>query len=241
MNKFGFDTYSFSARLQPMLIVLFPIILAFPIWSPTAFKLGATLVSLTATCGILVVFSHLARSFGLKAQDKLVSEWGGMPTTLSLRHSDGTLDEITTSRYHNFLQHNVPGWVAPNFEEEDSASNEADHKYNSAVIWLRENTRDPSRFPLILKENISYGFRRNLYGLKPFGLTTCILAFGVSVYFIWGTSPESIFGREILKSLYILVAFFFILWWSFAVTKEWVKSAAISYSRALLAACDKLS
>jgi hypothetical protein len=35
---------------------------------------------------------------------------------------------------------------------------------------LRENTRDSEAFKFLFNENISYGYYRNLLGLKPIGI-----------------------------------------------------------------------
>ena len=37
-------------------------------------------------------------------------------------------------------------------------------------IGVREETRDHTAYPLLFSENITYGFRRNLAGLKPTAL-----------------------------------------------------------------------
>lgn len=41
--------------------------------------------------------------------------------------------------------------------------------------FLREQTRDPKMFPIVYEENVNYGFRRNLLGLKPTGAAIAVV------------------------------------------------------------------
>jgi hypothetical protein len=49
----------------------------------------------------------------------------------------------------------------------------------SAVKWLQERCRGKT-FPLVEKENAEFGFRRNLRGLKPIGITARLVALLIS-------------------------------------------------------------
>src|SRR5260370_17709690 len=70
---------------------------------------------------------------------------------------------------HTFLagRLNAPA-AAPAQEEADSKA--ADTFYARGGTWLRENTRDTKKFRVLFNENISYGFHRNLLGLRLPGL-----------------------------------------------------------------------
>ena len=61
------------------------------------------------------------------------------------------------------------GYPFPTEQEEEANLSWVDTKYEEAVTSLREATWDTSRFPLVFAENANYGFRRNLWGLKPIG------------------------------------------------------------------------
>lgn len=45
-----------------------------------------------------------------------------------------------------------------------------------------EVTPDHRKFPLVIEENINYGFRRTFWGMKPYGLTIA----GLFTLAIWG-------------------------------------------------------
>ena len=54
-------------------------------------------------------------------------------------------------------------------------------------------TRNPERHPLVFKGLIEYGFRRNLLGLKPFGVSLALAALaGCSwnIFKVWGATGE---------------------------------------------------
>jgi hypothetical protein len=102
---------------------------------------------------------------------RLYEEWGGKPTTQLLRHRDKTIEAVTKRRYHSYLgaKINVP---LPDKNQEAEDPEGADEVYQSAVRWLLNHTRpdDGKKFDMILRENVSYGFRRNALGMKPIGL-----------------------------------------------------------------------
>jgi hypothetical protein len=47
--------------------------------------------------------------------------------------------------------------------------------YDSCGDLLREKTRDKDKFSLIFQENMNYGFRRNLWGMKTLGIFTSLM------------------------------------------------------------------
>lgn len=107
-------------------------------------------------------------------EETLVKEWGGMPTTIALRHRDTFLDSISKQRYHAVIVAKL-GIVMPTVQEEIADPAKADDIYIGATRRLRELTRGDKQ--LLLKENIAYGFHRNMLAMKPVGMLACI--FGV--------------------------------------------------------------
>lgn len=225
-----FDRYALQARLAPALLCLFPIFLFVAVSFPKLYETAAGLVGLALACGVLTVASHFARSCGKRTEQRLVSEWGGLPTTLALQNKDGKIDGITHERYVSFFQEKIPNW---SMAEGDRAA------FDSAVRWLIGQTRDSSKFSLLLKENISYGFRRNCRGLKPFGVVIAIAsiaAFGFK--FDW--SAELAFGTDPLAIGATGVSVCILVWWTFIARDDWVLEAGDAYAHALLSAIDGL-
>lgn len=251
-----FDSYSRQARLFPGLLTLFPIILTAIAWFPrlVTSSWGATLVTLGTSCGLLYGLSVLSRSRGKKVEKRLLAEWGGWPTTIWLRHRDDNLPPLVRARYHAFFARNVPLYVTPTEQQEAADPKAADAIYASAVKWLQERCRGKA-FPLVEKENAEYGFRRNLRGLKPIGLTACFAALLISaVAILWQYEPllpafASLSAKPILAALSavkpaalgaICVDIVAIVGWLAIVRDGWVRSAGDQYARALLACCDAL-
>ncbi len=109
---------------------------------------------------------------GKKLEESLVKKWGGMPTTIALRHRDKFLDSVSKQRYHTAITAKL-GIAMPNAEEESADQDKADDTYIGATKRLRELTR--SNKQLLLKENIAYGFHRNMLAMKPVGILSCLL------------------------------------------------------------------
>ncbi len=251
-----FDSYSRQARLFPGLLTLFPIILTAIAWFPrlVTSSWGATLVTLATSCGLLYGLSVLSRSRGKKVEKRLLEAWGGWPTTIWLRHRDDNLPPPVRARYHAFFARNVPLFVTPTEQQEAADPKAADGMYASAVKWLQERCRGKA-FPLVEKENAEYGFRRNLRGLKPIGVTACLTALLISLLAIlW--QNESLFpalaslsAKPLLGALSavkpaalgaVCVDIAAIIGWMFIVHDGWVRGAGDQYARALLACCDSL-
>lgn len=173
-----FDSYGRVARLYPALLASAPLVWTLGTIQPDLLSDGKSklIVTLIVAFGGLVLLGNLARSCGKNIEEKLIHAWGGMRTTILLRHSDPTLDRFTKGRYHLALQ-NLCGdsLVMPTQEQELAAPLEANEKYRSATKCLIENRRD-KKYDLLHKELAAYGFRRNLLGLKP----VCLLIIAVS-------------------------------------------------------------
>ena len=242
-----FDSYGRQARLFPGLLTVFPPLLVILAWFPALLisNIGATLLTIAVSCGLFYALGSWARTRGKNIEPGLLAQWGGWPSTLVLRHS-GPMQAATIARYHGYLGKNVPHLSLPTPEDERLDPKGADEAYASAVKWLKEKTR--KGFPLIEKENAQYGFRRNLLGMRPVGITLCAVAIGVSLLSVFGQalnfSTESALAAVSAKPSELWAAvgvnFVAMLGWIFVVNVEWVKQSGYQYADALLAACDLL-
>jgi hypothetical protein len=233
-----FDEYSLNARVRPSLLALLPLVAFLYLVFPQLYGVLAGAVGIFVVFGLVTVLAHFSRSAGKTAEQGLFTDWGGRPSTIMLRHRDTYLDSVTKSRYHRFLAKNIDGWVAPSAEEELNDPQMADERYDSAVRWLLEYTRDQKQYPLLFKENISYGFRRNCYGIKwlsvilallPLAAVFADLIFDATSY-IDINAPTA----WVSACLSVLLS----CWWAFVVKDTWVKDAAIGYAARLFSACE---
>lgn len=162
------DPYEQKARVFPGLLVVLPLLVPLLwIFGPKNPILTA-LLGLIASCGAIYALASIARGLGKRLEEKLVERWGGMPTTLILRHRDSFLDSVSKSRYHNDIRLKL-GVTLPGAAEELADPIAADDMYIGATRQLREMTRGKSH-ALLLKENIAYGFHRNMLAVRPIGV-----------------------------------------------------------------------
>lgn len=54
-------------------------------------------------CGAIYALASVARGRGKQLEEMLVAKWGGMPTTIALRHRDKFLDGVSKQRYHTAI------------------------------------------------------------------------------------------------------------------------------------------
>ncbi len=238
MSQKLFDAYTFKARVIPALIVLLPFGLALASLFPKKFVGWDVLVWLLSNAGLAFFLEQFARDLGKRKELKLFSDWGGKPTSLLLSHSKSSLSTETINRYHFNLSEQF-GIITPTKEVEAKDPEFASQLYDSCIDFLEANTREVIKFPLVVKENANYGFRRNLLGMKFLAIIIAVISIGLLVIpiFLHWNSLKSV-SIVIFVSLLIDIALLAI--WIFIVTKKWVKTAAFAYAKILLQACDVL-
>src|SRR5665213_746722 len=160
-----FDTYTIRARVFPAIIAAIPalaMLILLVSWTGLALSSGIATVGLVV---ILYMFSDFARSQGRKVEPHIYKLQGGKPSVTMMRRADASLDSALKDRYRDFLANKLAR-AAPTAAEEEQNQAAADAFYEQAGTWLRENTRDTKKFSILFNENITYGYRRNLLGLK---------------------------------------------------------------------------
>lgn len=234
------DTYSVKARLAPALIAIVPpialTVIAVP-WSQFSVpqSIAASLVAI-----IFVGASDLARRRGKRIERQILKANDGLPMATTLRHRDRTIDPLLKRRYLKWLglqlQESPPTYDG---ELENKAS--ADSFYSRCTVVLRDRTRNADRFKLVFEENVIYGFRRNLLGLKWPTLALDALIGVICGYMLWrgvdlagaSIAPVAVavvFGITSLHALYFI----------FMVTKRSVIEAADQYGRQLVLSVETL-
>jgi hypothetical protein len=234
----GMDAYDRGARIapaylvfSPLVVLVFALALGTPVWWS---KLGGVL----AACGAPVLVVQWGRSGGRKKEPKLFENWGGAPTTKLLRFAEGGSRAGVVQR-HEAVER-ATGIVMPSPEEEAADPATADATYETGVTALRELTRDEEQFPLVLKENIGYGFRRNLWGRKGYGIAVAVLVLAAS----GGLLVAAAVGHEVYawESAAVAAAYaaLALVLWITTVTTEWVHEAADAYAKRLLESALRL-
>lgn len=208
-------------------------------------SLGSLPVIAAAGLAALFFAATIARSRGKWIEAKLLRSWGGWTTTTMLRHVDVRIDPVTKDRYHRAIERLCPGLTLPSPAAETANPTGADDFYRSATKLLIEKRRGPE-WNLLLQENISYGFRRNMLGLKPIAVALAILLAVVTLLYWWlegGTPPNfaatfavvQVWPGPLLLALLNVVV---IAAWVGFVTPTWVRQASEDYSLALFRTLD---
>jgi hypothetical protein len=236
----NFDAYTIRARLRPALIVILPVALVVLTFFPNDLTTLGLLVSVIVVCGGTYLLSQIGRNMGKSKEDLLFTQWeGGKPTTRILRHSTSTNSVILEQR-HNKLKKLFPSLKIPNISEEAKLPEKADQIYDACVKLLIGKTRDKDKFPLVFEELCNYGFCRNLWGMKPLGITTSIIGLLVSIGFI---STNFLILKATIPPFAIIcssLSFLLLFLWVFMFTPSWVKVAADAYAERLLESCEIL-
>jgi hypothetical protein len=231
------DPYERKARLLPGLLVLGPFVLAlgcqFGLKHPVLAAAGTVL----GACGSMYALASVVRGRGKALEEKLVREWGGMPTTIALRHSDNFLDSISKQRYHDLIRTKL-GIPMPSADEERIDPAKADDTYVGATKRLRELTR--SDRALLFKENISYGFHRNMLAMKLVGIVVCIVSvlYGLvqakallpqPPYF----APTALLDPGICAGITLAVSMCFLAMWLLYFNRDAVRRIGFVYAERL--------
>jgi hypothetical protein len=232
------DTYTRRARLYPAFIATLPVFFALLAWFPGAAWDPKTLYSLLAGSGVLLLVAQLTRYLGKRQERALFDSWGGPPSSARLRFR-GAKNRALVERYHSKLSQIMPDIRLPSDKEEREDPGRADEVYETCINHLRERTRDKAAFPLLFEENCNYGFWRNLWGLKPIGITLSVIgsvAVAAALY-TWERSGVDLSPFAVAAELINigLVA----MWVTFKPDR--VRLAADAYAERLLASCEILT
>jgi peptidoglycan/LPS O-acetylase OafA/YrhL len=237
LRGLGLDHYQRSAHLNPAILTVLPVFVTLLLWLPKESALLAGLISVAASVALAVLLMQFGRARGRAVQARMNDKSGGLASTRALRHGNDLIAAPSRARYHAFLA--ARGLMIPSAQEQAAAPDHADEHYRSAADWLREQTRNQKKFALLHGENRAYGFRRNLLGLKPFGLLLTVLSIagdGLALYY-WGQQNQTQEFAGVILAILLAIGFFV---WLFVVTESFVEDASRSYTERLLAACDDL-
>ncbi len=236
-----FSRYELQARVFPSFIAVSPIGVTVLIWYPEIISLESSFLTIFVLFIILFSLAKVAREFGKRIEKRMIKEERGFPTTRFLKHSDNTLNIYTKMRYHKYLNEHIPDMQLPSKEEELESSDGCTEKYNSAIHWLLEKTRDNQKYSLIYEDNINYGFSRNMVGIKYISICLAIISLLIDFIGIYQSYGNISFDLPLKVILSIFISLFFVIYWIFLVKKKWVKSASEAYARSLLAACEEIN
>lgn len=238
-SYFRFDNYTLVARITPAFLVFLPLSISIGLCFPdiSIFKRlsGALLIPFS----ISMLLGQIGRDMGRMKQAALWKSWGGPPTTQYLRHKDTTFNPVLRKKCHRRLEVLLPEINIPTPDEENSNPKGADNVYSACTSFLISRTRDHKKFPLVYKENVNYGFRRNAWAMKPFAIILSITGIAICGFFIWFNRRHSgVFSTDLIVA--VLLNLLILMFWVFWINPGWVRIPANAYAERLLEACDQL-
>jgi hypothetical protein len=228
------DEYAVKARVFPALVALLPLSLA----ASTCTSIHSLFLAISTLIGgttfASFALAQWSRDLGKSKEPKLFELWDGKPTTHYLRHRNGSENEVLRRLRKNQLEKMAYGIVLPSISAELENPDKADEQYEAVSKILIQKTRDKERFHLLHQELISYGFRRNLWGLKFVAL--CLVGAAVLLHAIL-----LLLRYQVTFNTGCLVADSFIYAiWVFGITPAWVYVAAKTYSDRLFDCLESL-
>ena len=234
-----FDDFVFHARVMPVLTVMFPIIVL-GIFKGFIYK---DFLDISLYAFVLLIFitlsSKVARECGKRYETKMYDELGGKPTTIILRYSDCTIDNITKTMYHKALNEKISDIhlpLNPNEENEES-----DIMYSSSMTYLRKyanSNRDIE--PRVYQELKEYNYWKNLYGCKWIFIIIYFLISIREIIIIDSFSVRNIFFKPYPEYIAFLLMIIGIAVMCIFVRKNIVKQRAFDYAKTLAEVCERL-
>lgn len=230
------DEYDRDARLVPALLAILPLVLAAIGLGLEGNPIVASVAAVLIGVGVPMVVAKQVGDRGRALEATLFAGWGAPPTTLILvppmNEPTGEIQRQRRTRLERLSGVSLPLSPIPNASEIE--------KYQAAVRWLIEHTRDRAKFPVVWSELKSYGFERNALAIRIFGL----LASGVATAALLAASVAGASGADLavvsngaLGSVCAIVG----LWWLRVPSANRVRMAADRYAERLLDASALLS
>lgn len=229
------DSYDRKARLYPAVSILAPITLfaaVLFVWSQWL----PGFLGLLAAGGLHVLVIQVVRDRGTRIQPRLWESWGGTPTTVKLRWGSAKNGLLHRRRHTDVAA--ATGISLPSAEEETVNPADADAAYEAAASLLREMTRNESEHPRLRAELANYGYRRNLYACRPYGITVGILVLITEVVLAALGYRQNL---EMPTTLLLAAASGTLIWLAilvFVVTPDFVRRNADRYADALISAAS---
>jgi hypothetical protein len=230
------DTYTLRARYTPVLVVLLPALAL--LGGAVASTAQNSTIAGAASLAIGGVAAQLGRSRGKALEPGLWDEWGGSPTLSRLRYRTAAYPD-RVQRLHEKVER-VLNERLPTADEEERHPNVTDDRYNEAVQSIIGLTRNRQTYPLLFAENINYGLRRNLLGLKPAGIAVSLLTVAVAGV-LFALEPGTPGHRVALYAPAAGLAAATLAFWLASVSRVWVKLPAEAYADRLYEAVNTLS
>lgn len=175
------DEYELKARIAPGLIVALPLLVDAIYFAPILSTLPIFAASSICTLAVIYALGYLVRAEGKEFEPTLWKQWGGPPSTKLMRSSDtffGT--ELKNAIRSAVMQEFTVTLPTPAAESKNPTA--ADKAIADTFERVRTFLRRFDPTGVWQKNNIEYGFCRNLLGGRPLWAGIAISALMVAVW-----------------------------------------------------------
>jgi len=177
--KIIFDEYTWKARFFPCIISALPLFILWFFLSENVQlrELGSYLSSIKFYGGVtisvvaLYFYAQILRITSKYFENKYFVKKLGFPTTYLMTYTDNTFSKSYKYKYRELVKKHF-GIVLLNEDEEAADATEARMRLNEATKQVRLKVKDGQ---LVKKQNIWYGFVRNLVGGAIFSILFCVI------------------------------------------------------------------
>ena len=234
-----FDDFTFHARVMPVLFISAPII-AMGIFKGTlhgGWYENSDLFFLSLI--FLVMTSKIARNLGKSYETKMYKRLGGMPTTIVLRFSNDTFDNVTLKRYDTKLNQ-IVGLTLPVDKSGETA--DTDQQYIAAANFLRNyanSNRDKEQ--RVYQELKDYNFWRNLYGAKYIALVVYFVIIIREIILHRGIDVKFLFLHPYPDYIVLIVMVLWLVIFTLFVNRKAVQQKAFDYAKTLIEVCERIA
>lgn len=237
-----FDDFVIASRIKPAITVGFPLLFMAFYNGFVEFERVETGIGLALALVVISFAAYIVRELGKTYEEKLYKTLGGAPSTIILRFSDDTVDNITKIKYHKWLNKIIPDLQLPVSKEEEDADPESDIKYESAIKYLRTYANSHrEKFPRVYQELKKYNYWRNLYGCKRYALLLYGILTICELLIVEQFCVADILLKPVPKYTIMLVLIIWSILFCLIVTQKAVKRNAFDYAKTLLETVNAMS
>jgi hypothetical protein len=229
------DQYDRHARLKPALVAFLPISLTVLALAPEAIAGWSGALALIIQAGGSYLLAQIIGDIGKKKESALYARFGGRPSDRLLSHKTAPNKTILAMR-HAKLQVLMGKVRIPTASAEDKNPTAAADVYAGCVDFLRGKCRGDQS---VFRENMNFGFRRNLWGIKKAGIMASLVGVIVICSELYGLASAH---EPINPALWFIAGLDVLMLaiWIFVVTPAWVIRAGHLYADRLMEALDAM-
>lgn len=227
------DAYEIQARVLPAMLVVLPV-------AVLVVQIGMAKRNWLAMIGwgaglevvLSVLVSKVGHALGARLQARLEKQWGGLPTHAWLRPADPSHSEQQRKVWWKALLNLTGLDIAKAAAESDPA--EVDRVIADTVMTARNKIKGNKKAALVQTYNITFGFARNLAGMKWLTFAICVVCSGLSAWgnLHWGFETSG----TVIQLLFLVIAAVY-----FWLANGYVRHCAVRYAEFFFAAMTSIA